>query len=84
MLTNKEHDCLYLAAKDKTSREIGIILNISERTANFHIDNACKKFLVRSRQAAIAMAISKGLLKGLDFPDTEDNLLNLRKPHSYK
>lgn len=82
MLTNKERECLYLAAQDKTSREIAAILNISERTANFHIDNIRKKFMVRSRQAAIAAAISKGFLKELNFPDVEVHSHKTSKSHS--
>lgn len=68
-LTKREQECLYWAAKGKTSWEIGIILGISERTANFHINNILSKFSVHSRQAAIAIAISMGLLNGLDFLD---------------
>lgn len=61
-LTEREHDCLYWAAQGKTSWEIGRILGISERTANFHIANICDKFNVRTRQAAITAAIRLELL----------------------
>ena len=61
-LSSREYDCLYWAAQGKTSWEIGCILNISERTANFHIGNICRKLHVRTRQAAITAAIRQGLL----------------------
>ncbi len=56
LLTERQHDCLYWAAQGKTSWEIGCILGISERTANFHISNTCDKLAVRTRQAAITAA----------------------------
>lgn len=62
-LTRREHDCLYWAARGKTSWEIGQILGISERTANFHISNTCAKLAVRTRQAAISTAILQDLLQ---------------------
>lgn len=61
-LTKREHDCLYWAAHGKTSWEIGQILGIRERTVNFHIANVCGKLAVRTRQAAITMAIRADLL----------------------
>lgn len=74
VLTKREQECLYWAAMGKTSWEIGRILGITERTANFHINNLLSKFSVHSRQAAIAIAISKGLLNGLDFIDKSVNI----------
>ncbi|MDY0309073.1 MAG: helix-turn-helix transcriptional regulator [Castellaniella sp.] len=62
LLTEREHDCLYWAAQGKTSWEIGCILGISERTANFHIANSCEKLDVRTRQAAITAAMKLALL----------------------
>lgn len=62
LLTAREHDCLYWAAQGKTSWEIGCILGISERTANFHIANLCDKLDVRTRQAAITAAMRQDLL----------------------
>lgn len=61
-LTKREHDCLHWAAQGKTSWEIGKILDIRERTVNFHIANSCDKLGVRTRQAAITTAIQQCLL----------------------
>lgn len=64
-LTDRELDCLRWAAIGKTSWEIGAILKIAERTANFHIHNACRKLRVHGRQAAITAAIQAGWLNVL-------------------
>ncbi|OWT59087.1 helix-turn-helix domain-containing protein [Candidimonas nitroreducens] len=61
-LTDRELDCLSWAAIGKTSWEIGAILGIAERTANFHIHNACRKLQVHGRQAAITAALQAGWL----------------------
>lgn len=65
LLTDRELDCLRWASIGKTSWEIGIILGIAERTANFHIHNACRKLQVHGRQAAITAAIQAGWLNVL-------------------
>lgn len=62
-LTPRERDCLHWVSKGKTSWEIGQILGIGERTANFHIANFCGKLDVSTRQAAITVAMQKGLLQ---------------------
>lgn len=82
-LTNREQECLQWASQGKTSWEIGKILGITERTANFHINNACRKLSVRSRQAAIAIALSSGILEAVEYKSYEPDLYNIRKPHSY-
>ena len=61
-LTAREQECLQWAAQGKTSWEIGRILNITERTVNFHIANSCEKLQVRTRQAAITMALQGNLI----------------------
>ncbi|HUH89003.1 MAG TPA: helix-turn-helix transcriptional regulator [Pusillimonas sp.] len=61
-LSRRELECLHWASLGKTSWEIGAILGITERTINFHIQNACRKLQVRGRQAAITAAHHAGLL----------------------
>ncbi|RXN84628.1 hypothetical protein C7R54_25025 [Achromobacter aloeverae] len=61
-LSPREHACLHWAALGKSSREIGLVLGISERTVNFHLQNACRKLVARNRRAAVAAALSLGLL----------------------
>lgn len=62
VLTIREKDCLQWSAMGKTSWEMAKILNISERTANFHIGNAMHKLGVVNRHQAVARAISQGLI----------------------
>ena len=64
-LTKHERECLSWAAEGKTSWEIGQLLNISERTSIFHLQNATHKLGVSGRQAAIARAVSLGLIISL-------------------
>ncbi|MBC2770091.1 helix-turn-helix domain-containing protein [Pusillimonas minor] len=66
-LTPREVECLQWAAIGKTSAEIGAILGLAERTANFHIKNACTKLDVCNRQAAITFALRAGYLGALDL-----------------
>jgi len=61
-LTEREKECLLWGAEGKTAWEIGQILNISERTVIFHLQNACLKLDVSNRQQAIARAISSGII----------------------
>lgn len=59
-LTKREKECLLWTTEGKTSWEISLILNISERTVVFHLNNAVKKLNVSNKQHAIARAISLG------------------------
>ncbi len=59
-LTSREKECLLWTTEGKTSWEISQILNISERTVGFHINNAIKKLNVVNKQHAVARAISLG------------------------
>ena len=43
-LSPRELECLEWAARGKSAWEIGRLLNISRRTAAFHLDNAKMKF----------------------------------------
>lgn len=66
-LSTREQDCLRWAAEGKTSWEIGQLCTISERTVNFHLDNAVRKLGAQSRQHAIAKAILTGTLRPSPF-----------------
>jgi len=67
LLTEREKECLRLAADGKTSWEIGRLLNLSERTANFHLNNAMVKLDVSNRQHAVAKSILQGLINPHPF-----------------
>ncbi len=61
-LNERELECLTWSARGKTSPEIASILNLSKRTVNFHIENACRKLNVSTRTEAVAKAASGRLI----------------------
>ncbi len=59
-LTDRERQCLYWASLGKSARDIGEILNLSERTVKFHLHNVRSKFDVATTiQAAVAYERAK-------------------------
>ena len=61
-LTERERECLTWAAEGKTAWETSQILNISERTVIFHLQNAAEKLQVNNRPHAVARAVSQQLI----------------------
>jgi LuxR family quorum-sensing system transcriptional regulator SolR len=61
VLTERELQCLQWSGDGKTAWEISQILNISERTAVFHLNNAVAKLGAVNRTQAITRAMSLGL-----------------------
>ena len=61
-LTQREKEVLTWVGRGKTSSEIAIILGLSERTVNFHCDQAMKRLDVINRTQAVAKAIAQGLI----------------------
>ncbi|WP_275557354.1 helix-turn-helix transcriptional regulator [Pseudoalteromonas sp. J010] len=61
-ITKREKDCLKWASEGKTSWEISQILDISERTVNFHLSNCVTKTDSANRQQAIVKCIVKNLI----------------------
>lgn len=61
-LTDREVEILQWTALGKTAWEIGSILKISERTVNFHLQNAMSKFGVHNKTHAASKAVSVGLI----------------------
>lgn len=53
-LSPREFECLGWAAKGKSAWEVGQLLNITRRTAAFHLDNAKMKLGVRTICQAVA------------------------------
>jgi len=62
-LTARECQCLSLLAGGSTNRDIGQQLNISLPTVALHLLNARRKLHARTREQAIAIAVSSGLIK---------------------
>jgi DNA-binding CsgD family transcriptional regulator len=61
-LSERERQCLVLAARGKTAAEIGKSLDIAERTVTFHLTNARKKLGTASSPHAVVRAVSLGLI----------------------
>ena len=63
-LTDRELQCLELSAKGYLARDIAKILQITERTVNYHVQNLNKKMGVSNKHQAIYRAQQYGLLRG--------------------
>lgn len=61
-LSPRERACLEFAARGLSSREIGSVLGISERTVHTHFESVLAKLRAANRQEAIAMAAGIGLI----------------------
>ncbi len=61
-LNEREVECLTWSGRGKTSPEIAVILGLSKRTVNFHIENACRKLNVATRTEAVAKASAGRLI----------------------
>jgi LuxR family quorum-sensing system transcriptional regulator SolR len=62
LLTSREREVLCWTGEGKTSCEIGQILNISERTVNFHVNNVLAKLSATNKVQAVVKAIAMGLV----------------------
>jgi DNA-binding NarL/FixJ family response regulator len=62
-LTDRETEVLTWAARGKSSADIAVILDISERTVNFHMDNAMRKLSVATRVQAAVKCVMLGLIR---------------------
>jgi DNA-binding NarL/FixJ family response regulator len=57
-LTDRELEALTWVARGKSSTDIAVLMNVSERTVNFHVNNVIRKLGVATRvQAAIRCAL---------------------------
>ncbi len=61
-LSPKEKEVLKWIKEGKTSWDISMILEISDRTVNFHIDNIKRKLNVINRAQAVAVALKQELI----------------------
>ena len=61
-LSNREKEVLCWMREGKTNWEISMILNISERTVKFHVQNIERKLNAVNKAHAIAIAMDNGLV----------------------
>jgi DNA-binding CsgD family transcriptional regulator len=57
-LSPREREVLKWLKLGKTSWDISVILRISERTVNYHVNNIMKKFDVTNRLQAVSEAVN--------------------------
>jgi DNA-binding CsgD family transcriptional regulator len=62
-LTPRELEALRWTMEGKTAWEVGVIMNISERTAVLHLQNAMHKLSCINKHQAVLKALRFGLLK---------------------
>lgn len=62
VLTPREREVLRWTGEGKTAYEIGQILNISDRTVNFHINNVLSKLVATNKVQAVVKAVTMGLI----------------------
>ncbi len=67
-LSPRELACLQFAAHGMTSKDIGLKLGITQRTANFHFANLISKLGVLNRQEAVATGLMHDLITVADTP----------------
>lgn len=60
LLTPREREALRWVSAGKSDWDISEILNISERTARFHVVNAVHKLKAANRSAAVVEAVKRG------------------------
>lgn len=62
-MTDRELEAVTWVARGKSSADIAVILGISERTVNFHMDNLMRKMGVGSRIQAAVKCAMLGLIR---------------------
>lgn len=60
ILTKREEEVFSLLVQNKTTKEIGNILGISEKTVRNHISNTMQKLGVKGRAQAVIELIKMG------------------------
>lgn len=62
-LSQRQRECLLLAALGLTTEDIALKLGITGRTAQFHFDCIRSKLGAANRQEAVAIGIAEGMIK---------------------
>lgn len=61
-LSKREIEVLNWLRQGKSSWDISMLLHISERTVNFHVDNIKRKLDAVNRSQAVSVAVQQGLI----------------------
>lgn len=65
-LTQREHEVLSCAARGWTNKQIGVHLNISDRTVQVHLQMVYQKLGATSRTEAVSRAIALSMISPVD------------------
>lgn len=82
-LTNREKEALKWAIEGKTNWEIGVLMGVSARTAQFHITNCQTKLGVSNRTQAAIKAVTNGIIKIDDYRPYETKSFNYNNMGNY-
>ncbi len=63
VITQREKEVLNWLKQGKSSWDISVILGVSERTVNYHVNNIRKKLGATNRPQALALAARRGLIE---------------------
>ena len=63
ILTKREKDVFMLLIKNKSTKEIAELLNISEKTVRNHVSNAMQKLGCKGRAGAVIELLKLGEIK---------------------
>lgn len=61
-LTDRQLECLHWISLGKSSTDVGLILRISGRTVDYHVNAICERLGVRTRMQAVTQAVKQGWL----------------------
>jgi DNA-binding NarL/FixJ family response regulator len=67
-LTDRQCDVVQLFAEGRSMKEIAAVLNLSEKTVEFHKHHIMEVFNLKSNSALVLFAVKKGLISV--SPDT--------------
>lgn len=62
-LTGRERECLALAARGLTTKEIAALVHMSCRTVQWQFGRICSKYGAANRREAIALAVQAGVVR---------------------
>lgn len=62
-LTPREEEVLSQLAHGKTDRQIAAQLSLSDKTVGHHVENILAKLDARNRTHAVALALTRGLIR---------------------
>ena len=63
VITQREREVLNWLKQGKSSWDMSVILGVSERTVNYHVNNIRKKLGATNRPQALALAARRGLIE---------------------